>query len=156
MNVGKNKILEKIKEPASCEIKPKGFTLFEVLIVLALITILFGISLPELSKYFDRINLQQSSNSIISILSNSKRQAQEKFVKQEITILTQELHASNRPLFSLPAHFHFEATFPGNKIFFHGSGVASPGTLKIVSNQNSSCTVSMSLRGRVLKECEFQ
>jgi prepilin-type N-terminal cleavage/methylation domain-containing protein len=51
------------------QLKPYGFTLLEVLVVLALIGVVMGLALPNLARYYDSVAYQSTWRSIESELN---------------------------------------------------------------------------------------
>ena len=133
----------------------RGYTLFEILIVLALSTLLLGISLPTFNK-LGRDRAKSDALSIASLLTRGKNLALLNDAPYYVQFLPNNaVLVSSRS--QTIARVTVQSTVSKERqvnpsVTFYSSGVASPLTLT-VQHHTSICHVVVTLRGRARASC---
>ncbi len=82
--------------PVSCVLCPRGFTLVELLVVMAIVGLLIATSVPALSRYASQVRLRAATREVIGLLSLARSSAIGSRQPRTIT-----LNTSQRSLFIL-------------------------------------------------------
>ncbi|MEI8353589.1 MAG: type II secretion system protein [Lentisphaerota bacterium] len=109
-----------------------GFTLLEMLVVLAIAGLLAGVTLPNLSKMADRARLSTQRQSILSGIENLGYWAYSNGKSYTLTALDQ---ASEKPPFSIPDGWRLKAERP---ITYAVNGVCSGGVIALSGPDQAS------------------
>jgi len=109
-----------------------GFTLLEMLVVLAIAGMLAGVTLPNLSKMADRARLSTQRQSILSGIENLGYWAYSNGKPYTLTALDQ---SSEKPPFSIPEGWRLKAERP---ITFAVNGVCSGGVIALSGPDQAS------------------
>lgn len=132
----------------------KGFTLMELITVMAMISIIYGISYINISSFKkaeNKIEYENTNNLILSFMNNSKLKC--KSMKRPGYIyfdqVNQELHFQTSykiiDIFRFPRGFKIAGiNFPGNKLSINSLGYScSAGTLKYLDREGNLHAISM-------------
>lgn len=135
-----------------------GFTLTEVLIVIAILGIVLAIAAPNFTRYRDNANLREAARDVSSDIQLYKQRAIAENTNYEIsfsgnnytitkgatTVATKTVGANN-------AYIKISESYPTGKIELDTRGMLKPsGELKLKhSKRGSEATITTSLTGRV-------
>jgi prepilin-type N-terminal cleavage/methylation domain-containing protein len=93
-----------------------GVTLIELVVVVALISLLAGIAFPALTSGIDTLRLNAATNGIVSFLNSGLNRAQRRQQMVEITI---SISANTLEMRSTEAEFHRKLEMPGGVSITH-------------------------------------
>ncbi len=135
----------------------EGRTLLELLVSLAIASIVSAAAVPHLSDSFARIKLRGKAERIASVLRQGRLEAQNTARPSLIKV-----SSADNGLFFLQNgrerwRYHLKDSYQlnGNRTEIHLSerGTTSPAAIT-VSGRGGSCRVSLALRGRVRVSCK--
>jgi general secretion pathway protein H len=144
----------------------KGFSLIEMLIVLAIIAILLIISPSMFSAFRQRTNLREAAGALAEDMKLAKQRAVAENVKYSITFdinnnnYTINQYDSNGNIINPPiktvnlSNFGNgivinSQNFAGNTVTFQPRGTCSAGTITLQNNLNSTIAITTNLMGRI-------
>jgi len=144
--------------------KPKGFTLIELIIALAIMGILAAIAGVSLYNYKLNLNLKAAAGDIAADMANCKVKASSEGVRYRIVFnigsnySIQKGTESGEPFTTVltksPSTFGTDiriisANFAGNTyVDFYTRGTVSPGSVQLTNSRNSTATVVVNMTGR--------
>ncbi|MDV3425759.1 MAG: prepilin-type N-terminal cleavage/methylation domain-containing protein [Bacillota bacterium] len=134
----------------------KGFTLIELLTVMAVISILYGISYVNISSYKkieNKIDYENTNNLILSFMNNSKLKCKS---MKRLGYITFDLNKHKLyfqtdinviDVFSFPPGFKiYSITLPGKKLNINSLGYSyNAGTLKYTDREGTIHIISMTV-----------
>lgn len=138
--------------------KNKGFSLIELIIVIAIIGIMAAIAAPNFTRYRDNANLREAARDVSSDIQLYKQRAMAENVNYLITFSGKTYDVkkgattvASKTIGANNAAIVISSPYPGGKIEFETRGTLKPsGTLKLKhSTRNSEATITTSLTGRV-------
>jgi prepilin-type N-terminal cleavage/methylation domain-containing protein len=137
----------------------RGFTLVEMLIVIAILGIVLGIAAPNFTRYRDNANLKEAARDISSDIQLYKQRAIAENTNYEITFSgnTYDVNKGATPVVrgkrigANNAAIVISSPYPGGKIELETRGTLKPsGELRLKhSRRGSEATITTSLTGRV-------
>lgn len=117
---------------AICRRAEQGFTLLEMLVVLAIAGLLAGVALPNLSKMMERSRISTERQSILGNIENLGYWA---YANGRPYMLTSLDATSDAAPFRVPAGWSLKATKP---VAFAVNGVCSGGVIELSGPDQSS------------------
>jgi len=135
---------------------PKGFSLVEAVIVIAVIVAVVAIAIPAFQKYAINGNLRAAARDIIGDFSNLKQRAMAENTTFTITFNVADNNYTVPGLADPknPAYFGSGirltgAVFGGgSSITFQRRGTASAGTVTLTNSRGSTATITTNITGR--------
>lgn len=141
----------------------KGFTILELMVVLAIISILSVLAVPDITAFTNRIHLETTARDLTSDLREMKMKAM--IERDNFTISFDPENNSydlpERKVY-LPPEIRFGfgpgvlgppeedgVTFPSNKANFYPQGTNSMGTVYLTNNETLTMKITISITGRV-------
>ena len=145
-----------------------GFSLIELMIVIALISIVSAIAVPTWQKYTANTNLKTAAREVMADLSNAKQQAVEENL--DVYRLTFNVAGNSyalsrtdgvtlwtKPLDSFGSGILIDSvTFTGSVVNFQKRGTASLGRVRLRNGPGSTATVTVTITGRTHVEFTMQ
>ena len=138
----------------------KGFSIIELIIVIAIIAVLSTFAVPAFLKYTANANLKSATREITSDILNQKEKAISENRKQRITFSTanesytlEERNAADtayeNPQTRTLKHFGSNIDITsGYTMTFQTRGTAKNGTIKLANNRGSIATITVNITGR--------
>jgi prepilin-type N-terminal cleavage/methylation domain-containing protein len=145
-----------------------GFSLIELMIVIALISIVSAFAVPTWQKYTANTNLKTAAREVMADLSNAKQRAVEENLKYSIkfnvagnsyalsrtdtgvTLWTKELASFGNGILI------DSVTFTGSVVNFQKRGTASLGSVVLRNGLGSKATITVTITGRTYVEFTMQ
>ncbi len=152
-----------VKQPPKGGLSPTGFTLLEAIIVLAIMTMFFAVSLPVFSRFMENAKLEMGARSVVSALRTARGYAITNNTVYYVFFVT----IDNKPsyyisssdeavpaapvdvvdkVYKLPAGILFNPLtgFTGSRAVFKSTGeVDAAGTVTIKDSRGNVTTVSV-------------
>jgi len=137
--------------------RSRGFTLYEILMVVTLIAILAIVAVPRYMRLRDRIAVDGAASGIVRALADARAAAMRLGARAAVAIDTHSaslaVHMQTDTLAQIPLHLLFGVTLASTRdsVAYSGTGLgfgASNATL-VVSRRAAADTVSISRTGRV-------
>jgi type II secretion system protein H len=143
----------------------KGFSLVELMIVIAIISIMASISSFAWNRYVNNANLQAAARDFASDIANTKQKAVGEGLNYRMTITTgtpgnytierrnadntaSTVIATKSPTAS-GAGLNINSTNqPGNIIYFQPRGTASSGDVVLQNSRGSTATITINFTGK--------
>lgn len=142
----------------------RGFTLVELIIVIAIIAIVGTISIPSFLRYSINANLKSAAREIASDILQSRARAISENRRQRIVFdMTNEsytleerddadsswINPQTKTLSSFDSSIDINnSTFAGNTIILQTRGTSTTGTLTLINSRGSVATLTMYITGR--------
>jgi prepilin-type N-terminal cleavage/methylation domain-containing protein len=146
-------------------LKPRGFTLVELVITMMIITIVAGIAFPAIQKYAVQRRLKAAARDIIGDFANAKARAMSENVDYEIVINGNNTY-SIRPAGGAvletksPSKFasdiQVSSNYPGGVITFQTRGTSNAGRIELTNAQGSKATITTTITGRSYVDFDFK
>ena len=148
---------------------PTGFSLIELMIVIALISIVSAIAVPMWQRYAANTNLKTAAREVMADLSNAKQQAVEENL--DVYRLTFNVAGNNyalsrtdtgvtlwtKSLASFGNGILIESvSFGGSEVRFQKRGTVSNGHLILRNGLGSTATITVNITGRTYVEFSMQ
>ena len=150
----------------------KGFTLVELMIVVALIGIIAAIATPAFQRYAINANLRSAARDITSDFLRLKERAISENVEYMIifnvagnSYTIQQGTAAGAPYVDLmtksPASFGSDINFTANTTFgagatFRTRGTVTNGTIGLINSRGSTATIKVNITGRTYADIVTQ
>jgi prepilin-type N-terminal cleavage/methylation domain-containing protein len=144
---------------------PTGFSLIELMIVIALISIVSAIAVPMWQRYAANTNLKTAAREVMADLSNAKQQAVEENL--DVYRLTFNVAGNNYALSRTDTGVTLwtkslasfgngilidSVTFSGSEVRFQKRGTVSNGRLILRNGLGSTATITVNITGRTYVE----
>ncbi len=137
-----------------------GFSLVELAMVLALVAIVAGFSIPQVQGYLANYRLSSSANAVAAELSAGRALAISRSWNYEVSVdninhtvqIIDPDDSSNNPrnLTSLETGISISAApSPSNQIRFYSRGQARGGTITLRNANGNTISVTVTLSGKV-------
>jgi prepilin-type N-terminal cleavage/methylation domain-containing protein len=140
---------------------PPGFSLVELLIVIALISITSAFAVPTWQKYMAKTNLKTAAREVMADFSNAKQQA----VAENLDVyrLTFNVAGNNYALSRTDTGVTLwtkslasfgngivieDVTFTGSVVDFQKRGTTSLGSVRLRNGLGSTATITFTITGR--------
>ena len=148
---------------------PTGFSLIELMIVIALISIVSAIAVPMWQRYAANTNLKTAAREVMADLSNAKQQAVEENL--DVYRLTFNVAGNNyalsrtdtgvtlwtKSLASFGNGILIESvSFGGSEVRFQKRGTVSNGHLILRNGLGSTATITVNITGKTYVEFTMQ
>jgi prepilin-type N-terminal cleavage/methylation domain-containing protein len=136
--------------------KNSGYTLIEVLTVVAIITIVAGIILPNVVTWLPKYRLSSGAEEIQSTLQLARLGAIKQNTSATVTFSTvthtfwAKIGAQTIKKGEMPAGITIDSvTVPASQVIFNSRGLAdtSPGDILVKNNQGASKTITVNIVG---------
>ena len=147
-----------------------GFSLIELMIVIALISIVSAIAVPTWQKYTANTNLKTAAREVMADLSNAKQRAVEENL--DVYRLTFNVAGNSyamsrttdpgvalwtKPLTSFGSGIVIDSVhFSGSTVSFKKRGTVSIGHLILRNGPGSTATITVTITGRTYVEFTMQ
>lgn len=136
-----------------------GFTLLELLIVLSLISVLTGLSIPHFFKWQTSLNVQVAAQEIASRVRLAKISALEEGVITRIMfdpalnrLIYKKANQSSEIIPLTPPVELYSTNFPQNTLYFYSTGVPSCGGTIVIKARGQFYQLTVTpVTGRVHK-----
>jgi prepilin-type N-terminal cleavage/methylation domain-containing protein len=149
---------------------PIGFTLVELVIVMAIIAIVAGFAVPAFQKYAVQGRLKAAARDIMGDIGNAKARAVAENVDYEIVFDKGNNRYSLQPSggsviqTKSPANFAADIRIGpddpnfsgGNVVSFFTRGTCTAGTVKLTNGQGSIAVITTTITGRTYVEFAWQ
>ena len=147
---------------------PTGFSLIELMIVIALISIVSAIAVPSWQKYRANTNLKTAAREVMADLSNAKQRAIEENLKYSITFNVAGNNYVLSPtdtgvtlwtkfLDSFGSGIVIDSvTFTGSVVNFQKRGTASLGNVRLRNGLGSTAEITVNITGRTRVQFTMQ
>ena len=140
---------------------PTGFSLIELIIVIALISIVSAFAVPAWQKYTANTNLKTAAREVMADLSNAKQRAVEENLKYSITfnvagnnyalsptdtgvtLWTKELASFGNGIL-----IDDSVTFTSSVVNFQKRGTVSLGSVRLRNGLGSTAEITVNITGR--------
>jgi len=148
---------------------PTGFSLIELMIVIALISIVSAIAVPMWQRYAANTNLKTAAREVMADLSNAKQQAVEENL--DVYRLTFNVAGNNYALSrtdtgvtlwtkSLASFGNginiVNVSFSGGVVSFHKRGTVSMGNVILRNGLGLTATITVNITGRTYVQFAMQ
>jgi prepilin-type N-terminal cleavage/methylation domain-containing protein len=149
---------------------PKGYTLVEVCIVLALLTIISTLAIPAWQNYSSNINLKTAARGVMSDLLNARQRAIEENINTYrltfnvadnnytlsrtdtgITYWTKPLTSSGNGISIQSVNFN-----NGSIVSFQRRGTVTMGTVILTNSIGSTATITVQITARTYVQYNMQ
>jgi prepilin-type N-terminal cleavage/methylation domain-containing protein len=139
--------------------KRKGFSLIEMLVVIAIIAILLSVAIPSWTQYRQNTDLKTAARGIASDIFNTKQRAVGEAVSYQIAfdqannryqiINTSTNDTTTRNLSEFGSGIIItDVAFNGDTVDFYTRGTAEVGHLNLRNSRGSTATITMNITGR--------
>ncbi len=90
----------------------KGITLIEIIVVVAIVAIILGMSVPYYTKWKKRVSIESDTKRIYGVIQNfrSKAFAEKTEYKVKLSDKKVEIYQNNKPIYSLSLENNFKFT----------------------------------------------
>jgi len=147
--------------------KKRGFSLIELIIVIAILGVLLGIASYSWSRYRENANLRSAVREIIADLELAKEKAKGENKTYEVTFtegspnysISVEGLTTTKSLSSFGSGILVESTsFNQEKVSFLPRGTLATNTGRIIvkNGRNSQATITINITGRVYVSYDFK
>ena len=148
---------------------PTGFSLIELMIVIALISIVSAIAVPMWQRYAANTNLKTAAREVMADLSNAKQQAVEENL--DVYRLTFNVAGNNYALSRTDTGVTLwtkslasfgngilidSVNFSGSVVSFHKRGTVSIGHLILRNGLGLTATITVTITGRTYVQFAMQ
>ena len=148
---------------------PKGFSLIELMIVIALISIVSSIAVPVWQRFAANTDLKTAAREVMADLSNTKQRAVEE--NQDVYRLTFNVAGKNYVLSRTDTGVNLwtkemasfgngilidSVTFPDSVVKFQKRGTASLGSVRLRNGLGSTATITVNITGRPRVEFDIK
>ena len=147
---------------------PTGFSLVELIIVIALISIVSAFAVPTWQKYTANTNLKTAAREVMADFSNAKQRAVEENLKYSITFNVADKNYAlsttdtgvtlwTKELASFGNGILIDSiTFTGSVVNFQKRGTASLGSVRLRNGLGSTATITVNITGRSRVEFDIK
>jgi prepilin-type N-terminal cleavage/methylation domain-containing protein len=148
--------------------KQKGFSLTELMVTIALFTILCLMAVPQFLRFAENGNLRSATRDITSDIMNMRETAVTRGAQCQITFNTgannYTLTTPDGNLTKTPSNFSPDIVitnanfFGGNQsaVSFQPRGTTTNGTLTLRNNRGSTATITVNITGRTYAQYNMQ
>jgi prepilin-type N-terminal cleavage/methylation domain-containing protein len=152
----------------------KGFTLAELMIVIAIIGILSAVSLYGWRGYQDNVNLRTAAGDVATDMAETKQRAVSEGVQYRITFNTaannyiiEQGTSSGTPYTTVQTKsptafgagsglFILSTNFSNSEVLFYTRGTISPGTVILRNGKGSQATITINITGKTYVQFAMQ
>lgn len=148
-------------------INKKGFSLIEMVVVMAIIGVLLSIAIPSWNRYRENADLKSAARGIASDFFDAKQRAVGEGVRYQIKFdeennlyqitntVTNDTTTKNITELDGPITLT-NVTFVNDTIIFFTRGTTRPGTVELVNSRGSRATVRVNITGRTHVSFQMQ
>ncbi len=148
--------------------KNKGFTLIELMIVMAILGIVLAIAAPNFTKYLHNTNLKNAVRDLAGDIHNTKQTAAAQAVHYEMIFDNTNnkyeikkcgsnstdpcnVKTADKSPASVAGYIAIDSlTYPSSKISFQPRGTISPsGSITLKNDKGSTATITSTIMGKV-------